>query len=412
MRHVVFVAPRFLENTMRYVRAFASLDGVHTSLISEDPEEVLPAPIRARIAAHYRVRDSGNAAELELATRAIAKGIGPVDRLTGALEQLQMPLAAVRDAIGIEGMGVRIAQNFRDKDRMKQLLREHGVPVAKSRLCASDSELRAFVRDVGLPIVVKPQAGLGSKATHRIESEADLHALAAIGLAPRPSTPLQAEEFVRAREHTCETITVRGEPVWRSGTRYFPSPLEVLEAPWIQYCVLLPREIDDPTFTRFHPVNTAALRALGCTGAAGTALTHMEWFLREDGEMLVSEVGARPPGVLIMPLNSVAHEVDMFSAWAELIALDRWTPRARRWACGAAFFRAQGDGERVREVQGADAAIAEVGNALVEARLPKPGQPRADSYEGEGWAIVRSETTEGAKRALHTLISNIRVVAG
>ncbi|MDQ3032638.1 MAG: ATP-grasp domain-containing protein [Myxococcota bacterium] len=412
MRHVVFVAPRFLENTMRFVRAFASLEGVRTSLISEDPEDALPDAIRARIAGHYRVGDPMSASEIERATRAIAKAVGPVDRLTGALEQLQMPLAAVRDAVGIEGMSVEVARNFRDKDRMKQVLRDAGVPVAKSRLCASDAELRAFVREVGLPIVCKPQAGLGSKATHRIESEADLDALAAIGLAPRPSAPLQAEEFVRAREHTCETVTIRGEPVWRSGTRYFPSPLEVIEAPWIQYCVLLPREVDDPTFTRFHPINTAALRALGCTGAAGTALTHMEWFLREDGEMLVSEVGARPPGVHIMPLNAVAHELDVYGAWAELIALDRWTPRERRWAAGAAFFRAQGSGDRVREVQGVDQAIAEIGDALVEARLPKPGQPRADSYEGEGWAIVRSATTDGAKQALRTLISNVRVIVG
>lgn len=397
---------------MRYVRAFAALEGVRTSLISEDPEEDLPAAVRARIAGHYRVRDPMDASDIERAARAITKGVGPIDRLTGALEQLQMPMAAVRDAIGIEGMGVEVARSFRDKDRMKQLLRDHGVPVAKSRLCESDAELRAFVREVGLPIVVKPQAGLGSKSTHRIESEGDLAALASVGLAPRPSAPLQAEEFVRAREHTCETITVRGEPVWRSGTRYFPSPLEVLEAPWIQYCVLLPRETDDPTFTRFHPINTAALRALGCTGAAGTALTHMEWFLREDGAMLVSEVGARPPGVHIMPLNSIAHEMDMFGAWAELIALDRWTPRERRWATGAAFFRAQGSGDRVREVTGVEEALAAVGDALVEARLPKPGMPRAESYEGEGWATVRSATTEGAKKALHTLVSTIRVVAG
>ena len=219
---------------------------------------------------------------------------------------------------------------------------------------------------------------------------------------------------MRAREHTCETVSVLGEPVWRSGTRYFPSPLEVLENPWIQYCVLLPREQDDPTWTQFHATNAAALRALGLdagSGAAGSCLTHMEWFLREDGTMLVSEVGARPPGVQIMPLMGIAHGFDPFRAWAELVALDRWSAPARRYACGAAFFRAQGGGARVTSVTGVEQAIAEVGDALVEARLPKPGQPRADGYEGEGFAIVRADTTDGAKHALRTLISSIRVAA-
>ena len=60
---------------------------------------------------------------------------------------------------------------------------------------------------------------------------------------------------------TCETVSIHGKPVWRSGTRYFPTPLEVLETPWVQYCVLLPREIESP-WTDFAPINAAALAAL------------------------------------------------------------------------------------------------------------------------------------------------------
>ncbi len=412
MRHVVFIAPRFLENTMRFVRGFAALPGLRLSLISEDPEEALPLAVRERIAGHYRVDHALGAHDIARATRAFQKAIGPVDRLTGGLEQLQVPMAEVRDALGIEGMGVDVALRFRDKDRMKQALREAGVPVAKSRLCRDEADLRSFVREVGLPVVVKPPAGLGSKGTHRIESEADLLALRRIGIVATPDAPLQVEEFVRAREHTCETVTIRGTPVWRSGTRYYPSPLEVLEQGWIQYCVLLPRESPAAPFRDFHAINTRALEALGCTGAAGTALTHMEWFLREDGSMLVSEVGARPPGVHIMPLMGLAHEFDPYAAWAELIAFDRWTPRERRWATGAAFFRAQGTGDRVKEVRGIDRALIEVGPALVEARLPRVGMPRSEGYEGEGWAIVRHPTTEGAKAALQTLISRVQVIAG
>jgi biotin carboxylase len=412
-RHVVLVAPRFLENTLRYVRAFASLDEVALSLISQDPEEVLAPELRARMAGHYRVDDPLAAVDIARAARALTAAIGPIDRLTGALEQLQLPLAEAREAVGIDGMGVELARNFRDKDRMKQRLREAGVPVARSRLCHDLDEVRTFVREVGLPVVVKPQAGLGSKATVRVETPAELDRLSAIGLTPRASAPLQVEEFVRAREFTCETVTVRGVPVWRSGTRYFPSPLEVLEQSWIQYCVLLPREQDDPTWAQFAPHNEAALRALGLTeGSAASALTHMEWFLREDGSMLVSEVGARPPGVQIMPMMALAHDFDVIRAWAELVALDRWSVPPRRWACGAAFFRAQGSGTRVARIVGADEALAAVGDAVVEVHLPRIGQERANSYEGEGYALVRHETTEGAKAALHHLVSSIQVVAG
>ena len=42
MPHIALVAPHFLENTNRYVKAFAELDGVKLSVISEDAERKLP----------------------------------------------------------------------------------------------------------------------------------------------------------------------------------------------------------------------------------------------------------------------------------------------------------------------------------------------------------------------------------
>lgn len=405
MTHVVFIAPRFLENTNRYVKAFSDL-GLTLSLVSADPEDAIPAGIT--YAGHYQVGDCLDGAQLTEAVRAISRGVGRVDRLCGVLEQLQLPMAEVRDAIRIEGLGVATARNFRDKDRMKEVLRAAGVPVARSTLAHSLADARRFVDEVGLPVIVKPQAGLGSRATQRVETDAELAAISF-------EHAWQVEEFVRAREHTCETVTVRGVPVWRSGTRYFPSPLEVLETAWVQYCVLLPREDDDPTWAKFHPTNAAALAALfgdQAGSAAGTALSHMEWFLREDGTSLVNEVGARPPGVHIMPMMGLAHDTDLFADWARLMALDEFTPKPRRIACGSAFFRGQGSGDRVASVDGVERAIEACGDALVELRSPKVGQPRADGYEGEGWAIVKHATTEGAKRALLALVENIQVRYG
>ncbi len=408
MRHVVLVAPRFAPNTLRFVAAFADLPGAWLSVISEDPESRLPPALREKIAGHYGVRNSLDAGEIARAGRAISKGVGPIDRLVGNLEQLQLPLAEARERLGVEGMNVAAATRFRDKDAMKAALRAAGVPVARSALASSADELRRFVREVGFPVVVKPQAGLGSRATFRIASDAQLAAMLGMGFSPSRDKPVQVEEFVQGREHTCETVSLHGRPVWRSGTRYFPGPLEVLENPWIQYCVMLPREADDPTYTNFHPINGAALSALGM----GTGLSHMEWFLREDGSMVVSEVGARPPGVHIMPLMGLAHETDMIAAWAELMTFDRFEPKARRFAAGAAFFRCQGRGDRVREVRGIERVREELGAAIVELVAPRVGQARAPGYEGEGYAIVKGETTEGVQRALSRLVSEVRVDAG
>ncbi|MCA9697533.1 MAG: ATP-grasp domain-containing protein, partial [Myxococcales bacterium] len=376
MRHVVFVAPRFMHNTLRYASAFIGLEGARVTLISEDPEAKLAAPLRERIAGHYQVDNCLDGGELTRACQAISKGVGPIDRLNGVLEQLQLPMAEARDAVDIPGMRLETARNFRDKDRMKDVLRRAGVPVARSTLATSAEALRSFAAEVGYPIVVKPPAGLGSKATFRVTSAEQLQGLFALGLAPSPAQPAQAEEFVVGREFTCETVTIAGRPVWRCGTRYYPGPLEVLENPWMQYVVLLPREADDRTWRDFDGTNGAALEALNA-GAKLTHLSHMEWFQRHDGTMLVNEVGVRPPGVHIMPMMGLTHETDMIADWARLMTFDQFDPKPRKWAAGAAFFRGQGHGDRVVALHGWDEVRELVGDALIEAVLPKVGQPKA-----------------------------------
>jgi biotin carboxylase len=367
----------------------------------------MPEQHKQRIAGHYQIADCLDADQLTAASRAFQRDWGRIDRLIGFLEQMQVPLAVARDRVGIPGMGEEVARNFREKNRMKQVLREAGLPVAPQALLGSAEDARRFVAAVGYPIVLKPPAGLGSQATMRVTDDESLEsALAALFVTP--SNPAQAEAFVRGEEHTFETVTIAGRPVWHSSSYYLPGPLEVLENPWIQYCVLLPREQLQPHAAAFRAINVEALTALGIE----TGLSHMEWFLRADGSPVISEVGARPPGVHLMPMMGMAHGVDMWAKWAELMVFERFTVPERQFACGTAFFRGQGRGQIVRAVEGVDTAQAVAGKYVVEARLPQVGQPRGPGYEGEGYAIVKAESTEEVVAALRGLISNVRVVLG
>jgi hypothetical protein len=86
---------------------------------------------------------------------------------------------------------------------------------------------------------------------------------------------------------------------------------------------------------------------------------------------------------------------------------DRFEPRPRRYAVGAAYLRGMGTG-RVRAVHGLDAA-QDVAPLVVESRLPRPGQPHGGGYEGDGYVIVRHPETGVVERALSRIINVIRV---
>jgi hypothetical protein len=49
------------------------------------------------------------------------------------------------------------------------------------------------------------------------------------------------------------------------------------------------------------------------------------------------------------------------------------------------------------------------GSLVVEAKLPLEGQPPSDSYEGDGYIIVRHPDTDVVQHALQQIVSTIRV---
>jgi hypothetical protein len=404
MRTVVFVAPFFLEATLRFLEAAADLPDVALGVVSQDPVERLPERVRKKVAQHWRVGDAMDPAGILEGVAGIASRLGRVERLLGTLEQLQVPLAVARETLGLPGTTVEAARNFRDKSRMKDVLRAHGLPCARHRLAAGPDDARAFAAEVGFPIVVKPPDGAGAKATVRAEDAGGLEAALA---GASPERPVLLEEFVRGEEHSFDTVSIAGRPVWHSLSRYLPSPLHVLENPWIQWCVLVPREVDHP---RYDDVRRVAFRALDALGM-GTGVTHMEWFRRPDGGVCVSEVAARPPGAQFCSLISWANDVDFYAAWARLVVFDAFDVPERRYAAGAAYLRGQGRG-RVVGVEGLEAVRRELGPLVVEARLPEPGRGPTGTYEGEGYVIVRHPRTEVVEEALMRLVSRVRVVLG
>lgn len=406
MPDVTFVAPFFAETTLRFIGAVAGLGGVRLSLVSQDPPERVPAPLRQRLADFVRVSDALDADVLMRAVGELrGRGQG-VSLLLGTFEELQVPLGQVRDRLGIPGMSAEVAENFRDKARMKTLLRGQSLPCARHVLARSAEEVRAFVAQVGFPVILKPPAGSGSRGTFRIGSGDDLESVLD-QLPPTVDRPTLVEEFIVGEEHSFDAITLGGRVVWHSINHYFPSALEVVREPWIQWCVLLPREVDDPRYEAIRRVAGHALNVLGMT----TGLSHMEWFRRPDGSVAISEVGARPPGARFVNLISWAHDFDLFRAWAEVVVFGRFTPRPRPYAAGAAYLRGQGEG-RVRAVRGLEAIAAELGPLVVEARMPREGQSPSGTYEGEGYVIVRHPSTEVVKDALWKIVTRVRVELG
>jgi len=401
IRNVVFAAPFPLETTMRFARAAARLPDVRLLAVMQESPKGEDARIFSDV---VRVSDGLSAQDLVDACRVLARRHGPIHRLTGILEPLQVQLAEARTVLGIPGTDPRTADLFRDKARMKDALRAAGLPAARHKLVSSWADAEEFVNHVGFPIVMKPPAGMGAKATFRVNDVASLRgALEAIQ--PNRERPVLAEEFLKGREFSFETITIAGQPQFHSISHYLPSCLEVLENPWIQWTCLLPRDISGPEYAAPRKMGLAAVSALGLD----SGFTHMEWFQRDDESLAIGEIAQRPPGANITRMTGLAHDFDPYRAWARAVVDQAFDgPYERKYAVGCAYLRGIGRG-RIARVDGIEAAQEKVAGLVEEAKLPTVGAPKSDSYEGDGYVIVRHRDTEVVRAALKAVVETIRV---
>ena len=411
MVHVVFAIPFAMENTLRFARATASLPGVKLSVVTQDAPEKFPDDFRALLAGFQRVPDAMAVRDLVAGIQTLAHKLGPAERLLGILETLQEALATVREQLHIRGMDAVTAGNFRDKARMKDLFAANDLPCARHKLCATSGDAFGFAKQVGYPLVGKPPAGAGAKSTARFDGPDDLQRFLQ-QTPPSQGREVLLEEFVVGREFSFDTVTLHGQHVFHNICCYYPTPLEVMENPWIQWAVVLPQDLGGVEFADIHRTGPRALSTLGMW----TGMSHMEWFRRNDGSIAIGEVAARPPGAQFMTLMSYVCETDLYRAFAELMVFETFTEPRRQFAAGAAYLRAQGaagkPGAVIRAVQGFEAMQQAVGEIIVEARLPTIGKAPNTSYEGDGFIIVRHPDTRVVTKAVQSIVSTVRVELG
>ncbi len=400
-RNVIFVAPFPSDVTLRFVRAVSKLEDVRLLGVVHTPPEGEDAALFHDL---VRITEPSNMQDVLDGVEVLRRRHGQPYRIVGILEAMMVHLAEARERFGVEGTSVKTATLFREKALMKDALRAAGLPVARHTLVTCAADARTFAEEVGLPLVLKPPAGMGAKATYRVTSIDMLErALRSMGVSAH--APVLAEEMLRGSEHSLETITVGGEPRVSSISNYLPGCLDVLENPWIQWAVLLPREDDTPRDDQARALGFAAIRALGLADG----MTHMEWFHRADGSLAIGEIAARPPGAYLLRMTGAVNDIDIYRAWARAVVdgeLD--APWHRRYAAGCAYVRGMGEG-RIAALTGVHETYEAIGKYLVEAKLPTIGAMKNESYEGDGYVIVRHETTAKVQELVTTIIETLKV---
>jgi len=191
------------------------------------------------------------------------------------------------------GAGVLGSAVGMDKDVMKRLLREAGIPIGKFLTFRSHNALPSFAEitnALGSPVFVKP-ANMGSSVgINKVRAESEF--AAALQEAFRHDTKVIVEEYIKGREIECAVLgnenpiaSITGEIIpthdfYSYDAKYIDDNGAILE---------IPAKIDSHCQKQIQELAIKVFQTLYCEG-----LARVDFFLQENGEALVNEINTLP----------------------------------------------------------------------------------------------------------------------
>ena len=194
------------------------------------------------------------------------------------------------------GSGVLGSAAAMDKDIAKRLMRDASLPIPRFlTLTSSDAPtFEAVVSELGRPVFVKP-ARLGSSVGISKAATKDEFAKS-VAEAFQHDRKILVEEHVRGREIECGvlegedgslTASAPGEIVPSNRHEFYTYEAKYLDEQGA--LVKVPADLERDLGDKIRKLSLAAFRALGCEG-----LARIDFFLRDDGKLLVNEVNTLP----------------------------------------------------------------------------------------------------------------------
>ncbi|MEU6556261.1 hypothetical protein ABZ915_39330 [Streptomyces sp. NPDC046915] len=246
-------------------------------------------------------------------TAAALRATGPVHGMVTFSERMLRPGSELAAELGLPFHSVDTAVRLTDKDAQRRALLAAGVGSARSRRISHAGQYAAAVAEVGVPAVVKPTVGEGSRDTYRID-EVEHGRTLVTRLLPEAGSGVsyQLEELLVGRESgpfgdyvSVESLVVDKEPRHFAVSGKFP-----LVAPFRETGQFWPAPLPAAERAEVEALVDAALAALGVT----CGLTHTEVKLTPRGPRII-EVNGRVGGFI----NELARRllgVDLMSVAA------------------------------------------------------------------------------------------------
>ena len=317
MKNIIFISPNFPTNYWMFCKELKN-NGMNVLGIGDQNYEDLQDELKDNLNEYYKVGSLENYDEVYRAVAFFAFKYGKIDWLESNNEYWLEQDARLRTDFNIEsGFKTPDMERIKHKSKMKEYYQKAGIPTARYYMVESLAGCRKFIKNVGYPVIVKPDNGVGAAATYKLTNDADL--IAFFESYPK-DVPYIMEEFVNAVVNSYDAIIdANGNPIFETGNVTPDSIMDIVNnADNSLYYIVKTLPADT------RKAGRATVKSFGVK----SRFVHFEFFrLTEDqkglgkkGDVVALEVNMRPCGGFTPDMINFANSTNVYKIWADMIA--------------------------------------------------------------------------------------------
>lgn len=315
MINFIYISPTFPKVYYQFPLTAKKL-GVNTLGIAEDSYESLSNDLKEALCDYYQVSSLENYDEVYKAVAYFAYKYGKIDYLESNNEYWLSQDARLRTDFNINSSyNTEDLYSFKFKSGMKKFYKDAGVKVARYALATDLEDAKKFIKNVGYPIVLKPDNGVGANATYKISNENELMKF----FNEIRTVQYIMEEYLVGTIVSYDGIVGNNSEIIFETAHLFTTPVMdiVNDAKDCVYYTL--KDIPDDLKKLGHEVIKSF--------KPRNRFFHCEFFrldedkngLAKKGELIGLEVNMRPPGGYTTDMMNFACDIDVYHIYAETV---------------------------------------------------------------------------------------------
>ena len=329
----IFISPSFPKTYYQFCKELKKL-GVNILGIGDDPYEVLPQELKDSLNEYYKVSNLINYDEVFKGVAYFSYKYGHIDYIESNNEfWLEQDARLRTDFNLVTGKKLDEIIYFKSKEAMKKHYKETKVKVARCIIPTTLEKGGQFIKEVGYPVVVKPDNGVGAEKTYSINNDKELEDFY---LKDFPSVKYIMEEYIDGDLISFDGVVNSKSEVIFMSNEVFPDPVMEVNNKQLDFYyysnIVIPKDLED-----------AGRRVLKAFEAKSRCF-HLEFFrlktskkgLGKKGDLIGLEVNMRSPGGYTPDMMNFAHSVSVYEIYAKTIVYDedKDANNGKKYYCG------------------------------------------------------------------------------